>query len=80
LILLEPRECFGENVVPRQRVKAEPAALTPMQRLQEQKPTLAAPHRVINLMEALRRSIAQDKKPATARKGATATPAARKRA
>ena len=50
-----------------------------MQRLQEQKPTLAAPHRVINLMEALRRSIAQDKKPATARKGASAAPA-RKRA
>jgi len=47
--------------------------------MREQKPTLAAPHRVINLMEALRRSIAQDKKPATARKGATATPA-RKRA
>ena len=47
--------------------------------VREQKPTLAAPHRVINLMEALRRSIAQDKKPATARKGATATPA-RKRA
>ena len=41
----------------------------------EQKPTLAAPRRVINLMEALRRSIAQDKKPAAARKGAPAAPA-----
>jgi DNA end-binding protein Ku len=47
--------------------------------VREQKPTLAAPTRVINLMEALRRSIAQDKKPATARKGAPAAPA-RKRA
>ena len=47
--------------------------------MREQKPTIAAPTRVINLMEALRRSIAQDKKPATARKGAAATPA-RKRA
>jgi DNA end-binding protein Ku len=33
------------------------------------KPTFAAPRRVINLMDALRRSIAQDKKPAAARKG-----------
>src|SRR5882672_12107723 len=38
--------------------------------VREQKPTIAAPTRVINLMDALRRSIAQDKKPATARKGA----------
>src|SRR6266853_2988346 len=36
--------------------------------VREPKATLAAPGRVINLMEALRRSIAQDKKPA--RKGA----------
>jgi len=46
--------------------------------VREPKATLAAPGRVINLMEALRRSIAQDKKPA--RKGASAAPAARKRA
>jgi DNA end-binding protein Ku len=32
--------------------------------VREEKPTFAAPRRVINLMEALRRSIAQDKKPA----------------
>ena len=32
--------------------------------VREPKPTFAAPRRVINLMEALRRSIAQDKKPA----------------
>jgi len=44
----------------------------------EPKATLAAPGRVINLMEALRRSIAQDKKPAVGRKGTAA--AARKRA
>ena len=42
-------------------------------RVREQKPPLAAPRRVINLMAALRQSIAQDKKPpATARKGAPA--------
>ncbi len=39
----------------------------------EQKPTFAAPRRVINLMEALRRSIAEDKKRSAApRKGAPA--------
>jgi DNA end-binding protein Ku len=44
------------------------------------KPTFAVPRRVINLMEALRRSIAADKKrPPAPRKGAPA-PAARKRA
>ena len=32
--------------------------------VREEKPTFAAPRRVINLMEALRRSIAQDQKPA----------------
>jgi DNA end-binding protein Ku len=30
--------------------------------VQEEKPAFAAPHRVINLMDALRRSIAQDKR------------------
>jgi DNA end-binding protein Ku len=47
--------------------------------VQEQKPTFATPPRVINLMNALRPSIAGDKKPAPARKGAPAAPA-RKRA
>jgi DNA end-binding protein Ku len=37
--------------------------------IRDPKATFAAPRRVINLMEALRRSIAQDKKPAAARKG-----------
>jgi DNA end-binding protein Ku len=47
----------------------------------EPKPTFAAPRRVINLMEALRRSIAANKKrSAPTRKAASAAPAARKRA
>jgi DNA end-binding protein Ku len=46
----------------------------------EPKPSFAAPRRVINLMEALRLSIDEDKKPTAARKGAAAAPAARKRA
>jgi DNA end-binding protein Ku len=48
--------------------------------VQEPKPTFAVPRRVINLMEALRRSIAADKKlPPAPRKGAPALPS-RKRA
>jgi DNA end-binding protein Ku len=45
--------------------------------VQERKPTVAAPHRVINLMEALRRSVAEDKKLAALRRGVVT---ARKRA
>src|SRR4051812_41714327 len=46
--------------------------------IQEDKPTFVAPNRVINLMDALRRSIAQDKKPP--RKVSAPVPASRKRA
>src|SRR5262249_46529939 len=45
----------------------------------ERRKPFAPPHRVINLMEALRRSVAEDTKGAAPRKGASATPA-RKRA
>ena len=45
--------------------------------VQERKPRFAAPHRVINLMEALRRSVAEDKKLAALRRGVAP---ARKRA
>jgi DNA end-binding protein Ku len=47
--------------------------------VRERKPAFAAPHRVINLMDALRLSVAEDTKPAAPRKGAPAAPA-RKRA
>ena len=45
--------------------------------VQERKPTVAAPRRVINLIEALRRSVAEDKKLAALRRGVAP---ARKRA
>jgi DNA end-binding protein Ku len=45
----------------------------------ERKPMFAAPQRVVNLMEALRRSVAADTKGAAQRKEAAAVPA-RKRA
>jgi DNA end-binding protein Ku len=54
-------------------LKAKQAGAVP-----EEKPPFAAPRRVINVMEALRRSIAQDQKPAG--KGGSATSATRKRA
>src|SRR6266704_1840723 len=47
--------------------------------VQERRQTFAPPHRVVNLMEALRRSVAEDTKGAAPRKGAAAAPA-RKRA
>jgi non-homologous end joining protein Ku len=46
----------------------------------ECKPALAAPQRVVNLMEALRRSVAADTKEAAPRKGGAAAAPARKRA
>jgi hypothetical protein len=45
--------------------------------VQAPKPTFAAPRRVTNLMEALRRSIAEDEKQLRARNGASAAPGAR---
>ncbi len=55
-------------------LKAKQAGAVP-----ERRKTFAPPHRVVNLMEALRRSVAEDTKSAAPRKGASATPA-RKRA
>jgi DNA end-binding protein Ku len=54
-------------------LKAKQAGAVP-----ERRKTFAPPHRVVNLMEALRRSVAEDTKGAAARK-TSATPA-RKRA
>jgi DNA end-binding protein Ku len=45
----------------------------------ERRPAFAAPHRVINLMEALRRSVAEDTKRSAPRKASPPAPA-RKRA
>jgi DNA end-binding protein Ku len=53
-------------------LKAKQAGVVP-----ERKQTIASPRRVINLMEALRRSVAEDKKLIAPRKAAVA---ARKRA
>src|SRR3984893_14009325 len=55
-------------------LKAKQAGAVP-----ERRKTFAPPHRVVNLMEASRRSVAEDTKGAAARKGVSATPA-RKRA
>jgi DNA end-binding protein Ku len=48
--------------------------------VQERKQTFAPPHRIINLMEALRRSVAEDTKGAAPRKGAGQAGPVRKRA
>src|SRR5207248_8120570 len=47
--------------------------------VQERRKTFAPPHRVITLVDALRRSVAEDSKSAAPRKGAATAPA-RKRA
>jgi DNA end-binding protein Ku len=47
--------------------------------VQERKQTFAPPHRLVNLMEALRRNVAEDRKPIAPRKQALAAPT-RKRA
>ena len=48
--------------------------------VREEKSAFAAPRRFINLMEALRRSIAQDKKPPRKHTASATVPASRKRA
>jgi DNA end-binding protein Ku len=64
------RDCYEEALLA--HLKAKRAGT-----VQERKPRFAAPHRVINLMEALRRSVAADTQSAAPRKGAVP---ARKRA
>jgi DNA end-binding protein Ku len=66
------RERYEEALLA--HLKAKQAGAVP-----ERKQTFAAPHRVVNLTEALRRSVAADIKGAAPRKGAPAVPA-RKRA
>jgi DNA end-binding protein Ku len=45
--------------------------------VREEKPTFAAPRQVINLMEALRRSVDEDKKPIPPRRAAAVAPVRR---
>jgi non-homologous end joining protein Ku len=44
--------------------------------MQEPKPTFATPRRVINLMEALRRSVDEDKRQVPPRRGRSSSPGA----
>jgi DNA end-binding protein Ku len=55
------RDCYEEALLAHLKAKQAGA-------VQERKPTVATPHRVINLMEALRRSVAEDKKLAALRR------------
>jgi len=48
--------------------------------VREEKPVLGMPRRIINLMDALRRSIAQDKKPLRKGNVSATVPASRRRA
>jgi DNA end-binding protein Ku len=66
------RDRYEEALVA--HLKAKQAGATPAR-----KPTFAPPHRVVNLMETLRRSVAEDIKGAAPRRAASAAPG-RKRA
>jgi DNA end-binding protein Ku len=75
---------LAEHILDSKASEFDPARLAHLKAKQagavpERRKTFAPPHRVVNLMEALRRSVAEDTKGAAARTGASATPA-RKRA
>jgi DNA end-binding protein Ku len=67
------RDRYEEALLAHLKAKAEGA-------VREEKPTFAVPHRVINLMDALRRSIAQDQKPPRKPNASAPVPASRRRA
>jgi len=67
------RDRYEEALLAHLKAKEEGA-------VREKTPAFSAPRRIINLMDALRRSIAQHKKPARKDKASASVPTIRRRA